>query len=206
MSIIRACLAALLIACAFAASPRVEAVGEPVVLLHGCCWGSPADMNALAARFTAEGYDVHNLRLDSWNDSAANAVQLKTYVDSRGLGAVHIVAHSMGGNAGRWYVKALGGNVKSLTLIDTPNEGDWALCYFGVTSLCPNGAFMQALNFGDDTPGSTRYAQFRNTQRWWQYVLDGGVCLVPVTGAHSALPAQQDVFNKALAVVRGVCP
>lgn len=190
-----------------AAFSRARASMPPVVLVHGCCGGTPSDMADLATRFTAAGYPVYNLQMPSNYDATANGKAIKTFVDGLGV-PVHLVAFSMGGLEARYYVKSLGGGPKvlDLTLIDTPNNGDFWGCFVS-QSMCQSGSFIKALNAGDDTPGATRYIQLIDTDSGHSnYVLDGGVCLVPVSGEHNSLPHQLDVFSKALAGVQGSCP
>lgn len=183
-----------------------RAASRPIVLLHGCCVGYVSDMADLQSRFAAQGYTVYNLTLPTDSDAVANAQYLAQQVSV--LGQVDIVGFSLGGVSARYYAKVLGGSphVASLSMIDSPNNGDFWGCFVSL-SMCQGGSVIRTLNAGDDTPGTTRYQQLIDTDSGHStYVLDGGVCLTPVSGVHNTLPHSQDVFNKVLAFVQGTCP
>lgn len=192
-----------------AMAPRTNASTSPVVLLHG--GGAlgvmgQAQIQPMADALTSAGYTVYNLGLPSVSNCVENALYVKSYVDSNHLTNFHLVGYSIGGLEARYYAKGLGGAAKALdvTTIDSPNNGDWLLSFFDQT-LSPLGICAITDNFGDDTPGTLRYSQLLNSQGY-TYVMDGGVCLIPINAPHAALPASPDVQQKVIAFLNGMCP
>lgn len=180
------------------------AAPAPVVMVHGCCGGSPAGLDTMASAFMAAGYTVYTPAMPSDTSPTDNAAYLKTFIDGLGVPQVHLVAHSMGGLESRAYIKNLGGASKVIDLvtIDTPHYGFWLGCFIGQGQMCPGSSFLNQLNVGDDT-------LVRTTQLMGQVdlrVLDGGVCFAHVAGDHNTLPSQPDVITKVLSALAGSCP
>lgn len=200
----------MLLASLLLATRGAKASGAPVVLLHGCCVSGAqgqADVKPLADRITAGGYTVYSLALPSATDATKNAQYAASFISANHLGQVHLVGYSMGGLSVRYMVKNLGVQALSVQLIDSPNNGDFIGC-LNSASMCANGSFLKALNAGDDTPGAARYQQLIDTDPGLyhsSYVLDGGVCLTPITGTHLSLPASSDVAKKVVAFLNGTC-
>lgn len=101
----------------------------PVVLVHGF-GGNDRELEPMAARLRAEGYDVTTTAVpgNALGDIPASAAALGGEVDRvkarTGADKVAIVAHSEGGLISRQYVEHGGaGNVASVTTLGTPHGG-----------------------------------------------------------------------------------
>lgn len=80
--------------------------------------------------------------------------------------------------------------------------------------MCPNSAFLRALNRGDDTPGAVAYTTLRtiaddsvvinSTDRH----LDGGACVKDAIdgGPHADEPSNPTLIALARRALRGSCP
>lgn len=155
-----------------AGTPAPASAGDPVVFVHG--WNSNSSTwNTMANRFRADGWaDSH---LNQWNydyrqSNATTAQQLSAEIDrvlaATGAAKVDVVTHSMGGLSSRHYAKNLGGTARidAWVSLGGPNHGtDTANACFDTScvEMRPGSSFLNALNSGDETPGSTRYAT------WW---------------------------------------
>lgn len=204
--VIVAAIAGFLIGSMFHPRPTHAADSAPVIMVHGCCGGTPAVFNAMAAQARAAGYTVYAPAMPSDTNPIVNAQALKTFVDGLNAPKVHIVAHSMGGLEARYMIKNLGEGAKvvDLTMIDTPNYGLWLLCFVQGGYMCPGSSFLSQLNAGDDTPGATRYVQLMGQVD--TTILDGGVCYAHIAGDHGTLPSQPDVIGKTMTALAGGCP
>ncbi|MGC0327583.1 triacylglycerol lipase [Streptomyces sp. SAI-170] len=145
---------------------------NPILFVHGYN-GDPGNWNTMADRFTTDGWPSSHLdrwSYDSRQSNATTAQQLAAEVD-RLLGAtgatkVDIVSHSMGGLSSRYYLKNLGGTAKvdAWVSLGGPNHGTDSAnsCYdTSCTEMRIGSGFLAALNSGDESPGSPRYAT------WW---------------------------------------
>ncbi len=124
-------------------------------------------------RFKADGWADAPLvtwTYDSNQSNTAIAQILQTKVDSllmaTGAAKVDVIAHSMGGLSSRYYVKSLAGSEKidAFVALATPNHGTTVANFCSLQScleMRPGSGFLTALNAGDETPGSPRYAT------WW---------------------------------------
>ncbi|MEU2060902.1 triacylglycerol lipase [Streptomyces sp. NPDC013455] len=149
-----------------------DATSNPVLFVHGYT-GDGSNWNTMANRFRTDGWPSSHL--DQWSydwrqSNATTAQQLSAEVDrllaATGASKVDIVSHSMGGLSSRYYLKNLGGTAKvdAWVSLGGPNHGtDSANSCFDTscTEMRIGSAFLAALNSGDETPGSPRYAT------WW---------------------------------------
>ncbi|MBZ4017212.1 esterase/lipase family protein [Streptomyces purpurogeneiscleroticus] len=148
------------------------AAGHPILFVHG--WsGSGGNWDTMAGRFRADGWPAGYLdqwSYDSRQSNATTAQQLATEVDrllaATGASQVDIVTHSMGGLSSRYYAKNLGGAAKidAWVSLGGPNHGTDSANTCADTSCSEmriGSDFLTALNAGDETPGSPRYAT------WW---------------------------------------
>lgn len=155
-----------------AAVPAAPAPPDPVVFVHG--WNSDGGAwNTMAGRLRADGWPADRLHQWTYPTSQSNtttATQLASVIDrvlaSTGAAKVDVVTHSMGGLSSRHYLKNLGGATKvdAWVSLAGPNHGTETARFCGgvsCTEMRPGSAFLRALNAGDETPGSTRYAT------WW---------------------------------------
>ena len=118
---------------------RVAAASRVVLFVHGIIGDTRMMAASIAARQLGElvmAFDYENLH----TSIEENAALLCDRLSAAGLTAGHgkdfqIVAHSMGGLVGRWFIERLGGNavVTHLVMAGTPNNGspwptmqDWA--------------------------------------------------------------------------------
>jgi triacylglycerol lipase len=147
---------------------------DPVVFVHG--WNSDASVwNTMAGRFRADGWPADRLRQWSYpshQSNARTAEQLAQEIDrilaETGAARVDLVTHSMGSLPSRHYLKNLTADteVDAWVSLSGPNHGTNAAFLCGgdaCTEMRPGSAFLTALNSGDETPGSPRYATWRST-------------------------------------------
>jgi triacylglycerol esterase/lipase EstA (alpha/beta hydrolase family) len=158
-----------------AAPAPVEAqtARDPIVFVHG--WNSSASTwNTMISRFQAAGYSSTQLYAFTYNSNQSNATiagQVRDAVNTlrsrTGAARVDIIAHSMGSLSSRYYLKNLGGSavVDDWVSLAGPNHGTNTayLCYLvsaGCRDMIPGSSFLNALNSGDETPGTTNYGTF----------------------------------------------
>jgi triacylglycerol lipase len=170
---------ALLAACGGEATapPRVEPPAHyPIIFVHGFLSDSTI-WTPMIARFRADGWtdrELFNWSYDYTQSNVVVAQRLSAKVDSvlaaSGAKHVNLVTHSMGSLSARYYVRSL------LAGSDTARRVDALVSLAGtnhgtaVAGLCaspsclemrPGSAFLTALNAGDETWGTPRYAT------WW---------------------------------------
>ncbi|MEV7685592.1 triacylglycerol lipase [Streptomyces bungoensis] len=155
-----------------ASGSTFNSTSNPVLFVHGYT-GSGSNWDTMASRFKTDGWP--SSYLDQWSydwhqSNATTAQQLSTEVDrllaATGAAKVDIVSHSMGGLSSRYYLKNLGGDSKvdAWVSLGGPNHGtDSANSCFDTscTEMRIGSSFLAALNSGDETPGTPRYAT------WW---------------------------------------
>jgi triacylglycerol lipase len=191
----------------------VNVLHDPIVFVHGF-GGSGAIWTTMIDRLKADGWTDTPLVTWTYDSNQSNvtiAQQLQAKVDSLlaavGAKKVDIVSHSMGGLSARYYSKNLGGSEKidAFVALGTPNHGTT------VANLCPpiqpciemrpGSAFLTALNAGDETPGSARYAT------WWtpcdqvttppeSVILDGATNTKTACMTHSDLYSDATVYGQ----------
>ena len=99
--------------------------GEPLVILHGFL-GASGNWHTLASKAFAE--HVHVFALDQRNhgrsphsdtfDYPTLADDLRDFLDARGLGAAHVLGHSMGGKTAMFFALAYPERVRKLVVVD----------------------------------------------------------------------------------------
>lgn len=155
-----------------ASGSTFDSASNPVLFVHGYT-GAGSNWDTMASRFKTDGWP--SSYLDQWSydwhqSNATTAQQLSTEVDrllaATGATKVDIVSHSMGGLSSRYYLKNLGGDSKvdAWVSLGGPNHGtDSANTCFDTscTEMRIGSSFLTALNSGDETPGTPRYAT------WW---------------------------------------
>jgi triacylglycerol lipase len=173
----------------------------------------------MAGRFRADGWPADRLDQWSYNTAQSNATtaaqladEVERVLDRTGATKVDIVTHSMGGLSSRHYLKNLQGTsrVDAWVSLAGPNHGTETARLCGDVScveMRPGSEFLRALNSGDETPGSPRYAT-------WVSPCDGVVnprASVALTGAanhttgclnHSAVHTSQEVYGEVKAHIR----
>jgi triacylglycerol lipase len=177
-----------------AAGP-VGTATDPILLIHG--FGSSARIfSDLQPWLQLEGRTVVALDLPG-QDNMVNAAYIKDEIAAFGWTRVDLVMHSMGGLAGRYLVKELGGAafVQAYVSLGTPQYGLEAACHLEELTggqMCPSGSFLSNLNRGDDTPNgpawSTIYSRDDPIVPSASSRLDGGACRFEVIGlSHNGL-------------------
>ncbi|GGT78309.1 MULTISPECIES: esterase/lipase family protein [Streptomyces] len=191
-----------------AAGARTAVAGlDPIVFVHG--WNSSGSTwNTMAGRFQADGWAASRLSQWSYNTSQSNvttASQLAQEIDrvlaATGAARVDVVTHSMGGLSSRYYTKNLGGSAKvdSWVSLGGPNHGTDTAYWCGgasCTEMRPGSSFLNALNSGDETPGTSRYAT------WWSPCdsiinPESSVALSGATNTRTACLGHSDLHNDA---------
>ncbi|GHF39333.1 esterase/lipase family protein [Streptomyces griseosporeus] len=155
-----------------ASGSTFNSTSNPVLFVHGYT-GDASNWNTMADRFRADGWPASYL--DQWSydwrqSNVTTAQQLSAEIDrlltATGAAKVDIVSHSMGGLSSRYYLKNLDGTarVDAWVSLGGPNHGtDSANSCLDTscTEMRIGSEFLAALNSGDETPGSARYAT------WW---------------------------------------
>jgi len=154
------------------ASATISVLHDPIIFVHGF-ESSGAIWSAMIDRLKADGWT--DAPLVTWtydthvsNVTTAQLLQAKTdsLLTVTGAKKIDIIAHSMGGLSSRYFSKNFGGSDKidALVFLGTPNHGASLANFCGIQScleMRPGSAFLNALNSGDETPGTSRYAT------WW---------------------------------------
>jgi triacylglycerol lipase len=152
------------------AAPELARTAEvPVLLVHGYN-GTPASMDALAARLRAAGRRVVAVSLpdQGTGDLRASARALAEAADRSGAARVDLVGFSAGGIVARlWLAEPAGAlRARRVVLLGAPNHGtelagaaaglDPGLCDGACAQLAPGSALLAELNRGDETPPGPR--------------------------------------------------
>ena len=192
---------------------------DPVLFVHGYTSNASA-WNTMIARFQADGWESNRLFAYTFSSTQSNATvaqAVKTRVDQiraqTGAAKVDIITHSMGGLSSRYYLKNLGGAavVDEWVSLGGPNHGTtWAYgCFFfsPCNQMIPGSSFLNALNSGDETPGSVRYGT------WWSpcdelinpdtsTILSGATNTQTACMSHSTLRTDATVYGQVREFVR----
>jgi triacylglycerol lipase len=151
---------------------EVKVLHDPIIFVNGF-QGSTAIWTTMIDRLKVDGWTDAPLvawTYDSNQSNVTTAQRLQTTVDSllaaTGAKKVDIIAHSMGGLLARYFSKNLAGSEKidGFVFLGTPNHGTTLADLCPIQScieMRPGSAFLAALNAGDETPGTARYAT------WW---------------------------------------
>ena len=155
-----------------AARKPAQPARDPILFVHG--WNSSgAIWSTMTQRFQKDGYRAGELAVFSYNTTQSNATtagvigqKVDSILAATGASRVDVVTHSMGALSARYYARNLGGDAKidALVSLGGPNHGTntAAICLQpSCVEMRPNSAFLAALNEGDETPGTPRYAT------WW---------------------------------------
>ncbi|MFF5785760.1 esterase/lipase family protein [Streptomyces sp. NPDC012693] len=191
---------------------------DPVVFVHG--WNSDGSTwRTMAARLQADGWPVDHLdqwTYDATKSNATTAARLAEEIDRvlelTGAAKVDVVTHSMGGLSSRYYLKNLGGTSKvdAWVSLAGPNHGTGAARLCGgdpCVEMRPGSLFLNALNSGDETPGSPRYATWRSPcdlviSPGDSVALAGAVNSTTACLGHSDLQADEAVYEQVKQHIR----
>jgi triacylglycerol lipase len=146
---------------------------DPILFVHGYT-SNASTWNTVISRFQADGWESNRLFAYTFSSTQSNATVAQAVAQrvneikaATGAAKVDIITHSMGGLSSRYYIKNLGGaaNVDEWVSLAGPNHGTtWAYgCFFfsPCNRMIPGSGFLNALNAGDETPGTVRYGT------WW---------------------------------------
>jgi triacylglycerol lipase len=151
------------------------ATRDPILFVHGYL-SDGGIWDTMIARFKSDGWRSDRLYAISYDYSQSNvltAYEVRDKVDQiraeTGASKVDIISHSMGGLSTRYYLKYLGGTayVDEWVSLAGPNHGTLiSILCAGLTpdsclEMLPGSSLINALNSGDETPGSVRYGT------WW---------------------------------------
>ncbi len=153
-------------------TPITPVTHNPVLFVHG--YGRTSDdWNFMIAQFKTAGWtdaELYTISYGALQTNVSVADDIKTKIDNilstTGASKVDIIAHSMGSLSTRYYIRNLGGDIKveAWVSLGGPNHGTSTAngCGFSpCLEMRPGSSFLTALNSGDETPGSVRYAT------WW---------------------------------------
>lgn len=210
---------ALLPAPAAAAGGRQQAARhDPVVFVHG--WNSDGSAwRTMADRFKADGWPTGHLHAWTYDATQSNATTARELADeirrvlaATGAAKVDLVTHSMGALSSRYYLKNLGGagKVDAWVSLGGPNHGTQTARWCGgvpCVEMRPGSAFLNALNSGDETPGSARYATWGSPcdsviNPTSSVALTGAVNTTTACLDHSGLRTDRTVYHQVKAHLR----
>jgi triacylglycerol lipase len=201
--------------CVLAAGAQAH---TPILFVHGFS-ESGSLWKTMIGNFEKDGWGKGELNNWTYNTSQSNATTAKEIATKvseikakTGSAKVDMITHSMGALSSRYYIRNLGGTetVESWVSLGGPNHGTTTANFCGLVScieMRPNSTFLNALNSGDETPGSVRYAT------WWSPCDDiiNPHTSVILTGAqntetecisHVALTTNQKVYTQVREFVR----
>ncbi len=189
------------------ATVSVSVKHDPILFVHGFAssgqiWGT------MIGWLVADGWTSSDLTNWSYDTTISNetvAQQIKTKVDSiataTGAPKVDIITHSMGGLSSRYYARNLGGSdrIDAWVSLGGPNHGTTTANFCGPAScleMRPGSEFLTALNAGDETPGTPRYAT------WWTpcdqvTTPPESVILAGATNTETACLGHSDLYQNA---------
>lgn len=153
-------------------TPITPVAHDPILFVHG--YGRTSDdWNFMITQFKAAGWadaELYTINYGVLQSNVSIADEVKAKVDAilatTSAKKVDIVAHSMGSLSTRYYIRNLGGDAKvdAWVSLGGPNHGTSTANDCGLTpclEMRQNSSFLAALNAGDETPGTVRYAT------WW---------------------------------------
>lgn len=163
----------------------------------------------MIARIKADGWTDRELSAATYSSVISNdaiAREIRDRVDSvraaTGAAKVDLVTFSMGGVSSRYYIKTLGGEprVDAWVSVAGPNHGTETANQCPATAcveIRPGSAFLTALNAGDETPGSVRYAT------WWSpcdqtIIPNASVPLAGATNTETACLPHTGMFTEVV--------
>lgn len=187
---------------------------RPILLIHGFL-GTRGSMLPLERRLIEDGFCVFSFNLGPLNtrDIRRSAFfihrKIERILAQTTWDGIDIVAHSMGGLIGLYYVKKLGGHmrVNKLVMMGTPYRGTWAalagvatLGLFSTSSwqLLPRSRFLDELAQGPLPPSVELYTLA--AARDWLCPLPStrmpGAKAVTVPFGHSSLVVSGEVYKR----------
>jgi triacylglycerol lipase len=190
----------------------------PILFVHGYTESSSL-WKAMVGKFEKDGWGKSELTNWTYNTSQSNvttakevATKVSEIKSKTGAAKVDLITHSMGALSTRYYIKNLGGEstIESWVSLGGPNHGT-TTANFCTQASCiemrQNSTFLNALNAGDETPGSVRYAT------WWSpcdeiinphtsVILTGATNTETECISHTALTTNEKVYTQVREFVR----
>jgi len=190
----------------------------PILFVHG--WSESGSLwTTMIERFEKDGWGKAELTNWTYNTSQSNATTAKEVAtkvteirNKTGAAKVDLITHSMGALSTRYYIKNLGGEstIESWVSLGGPNHGTTTANLCSQTSCMEmrvGSSFLNALNAGDETPGSVRYAT------WWSpcdeiinphesVILTGATNTQTECVSHVALTTNEKVYTQVREFVR----
>jgi len=190
----------------------------PILFVHGYKESSTL-WKTMIASFEKDGWGKAELNNWSYNTAQSNATTAKEVASKvseikskTGAAKVDLITHSMGALSTRYYIKNLGGEstIESWVSLGGPNHGTSTANFCFETScveMRQGSTFLNALNAGDETPGSVRYAT------WWSpcdeiinphtsVILTGATNTESECISHVALTTNAKVYGQVREFVR----
>jgi triacylglycerol lipase len=198
--------------------PAAAQAHTPILFVHG--WSESSSLwTTMIGRFEKDGWSKAELTNWTYNTSQSNATTAKEVAtkvseikSKTGAAKVDLVTHSMGALSTRYYIKNLGGEstIESWVSLGGPNHGTSTANFCTQTSCVEmrvGSSFLTALNAGDETPGSVRYAT------WWSpcdeiinphesVILTGATNTQTECMTHVALTTNEKVYQQVREFVR----
>lgn len=200
---------------------RINDEHPPVLLIHGFL-GTRGSMRPLERHLEQDGRCVFsfNLGLVNIRDIRRSAVLIRRKIESIlaqvPVHKIDIVAHSMGGLIGLYYIKKLGGHdkVRKMVMLGTPIGGTW-VGYLGVATvgifspgafqILPGSAFLAELADGPLPDGVQVYTIA--AQRDWlcppSATVLPGARRIEVPLGHSSLVVSELVYAEVRRALDG---
>jgi triacylglycerol lipase len=198
--------------------PAAAQAHTPILFVHG--WSESSSLwTTMIGRFEKDGWSKAELTNWTYNTSQSNATTAKEVATKvseiktkTGAAKVDLITHSMGALSTRYYIKNLGGEstIESWVSLGGPNHGT-STANFCTQASCVEmrvgSSFLAALNAGDETPGSVRYAT------WWSpcdeiinphesVILTGATNTQTECMTHVALTTNEKVYQQVREFVR----
>jgi triacylglycerol lipase len=198
--------------------PAAAQAHTPILFVHG--WSESSSLwTTMIGRFEKDGWGKAELTNWTYNTSQSNvttakevATKVSEIKTKTGAAKVDLITHSMGALSTRYYIKNLGGEstIESWVSLGGPNHGTTTanLCsQASCVEMRVGSTFLNALNAGDETPGSVRYAT------WWSpcdeiinphesVILTGATNTQTECMSHVALTTNEKVYQQVREFVR----
>ncbi|MEZ4364167.1 MAG: alpha/beta fold hydrolase [Kofleriaceae bacterium] len=192
----------------------------PLLLIHGFL-GTRGSMYLLERRLVDDGFIVVSFNIGALNvrDIRRSAFMIHRKIDrilaETPTAKIDILAHSMGGLIGLYYVKKLGGaaRVRRLVMMGTPVHGTWTallgIATLGLWStsswqLLPRSRFLDELHQGQ-MPEGVEVHTIAAARDWVVPLATTrlpGANAMTVPLGHSSLVVSEEVYQRLVSVLR----
>lgn len=207
-----------------AAFETVPEGSRPLLVIHGF-FGTRGSMYLLERRLVEDGFCVFSFDLGRFNirDIRRSAFLIHRKIDrilaQTACKEIDIVAHSMGGLIGLYYIKKLGGHarVRKLVTLGTPYRGTWAalggVAMLGLFStstwqLLPRSRFLDELH-REPIPDGVEIYSIAAARDWFcppsATRIQGGKAITVPFG-HGSLVVSAEVYKHLKTILRRDAP